>query len=217
MEILDTIEVRWFIEDLSSPEASAGRAWFEGVQPEGDRTDRYLVTDRCDVGFKARREQGKHEKVETKYLVDSLGPMQLHDRFTGNVERWRKLSLDLVDTALEKTGTWVRVEKRRRLRRYRYENGAVSLIDDPTECPDAGCGLELTELEYHVASENGRALTIGVEAFGPRPILLDVFLRASKRAFESASGLRLTADRSESYPRWLRRVHETGPGASSGR
>src|SRR5262245_41751932 len=116
VDILNRVEARWFIDDVHGNDAVAAMAWFSEVTPEGQREDRYLLTGREEIGFKARVEQGKPAKVETKYLVSSLGPTPLQERIFGLVERWTKLSLDLVDPDLEKDGQWIRVAKARSLR-----------------------------------------------------------------------------------------------------
>ena len=72
MEILESLEVRWFLP----PGASVGpvlESWFGPTQDEGKRIDHYLRTGRSDLNLKARLEEGKPAKVETKYLVGSLG------------------------------------------------------------------------------------------------------------------------------------------------
>jgi hypothetical protein len=193
VDILETVEARWFIDDVGSDVARIAKAWFAGVAPQAPREDRYLITGRDDLGFKARIERGRPSRVEAKYLLESLGPRQLHARASGVVERWRKLSLELADPALEKDGVWMGVVKRRRLRVLRDGDG--------------GCGVELTEIECEHAGARSQALTIGLEAFGPSSALLGVLVRAGQTAF-AASDLRLEVERSESYPRWLTRIVE---------
>ncbi len=201
VDILSSMEVRWFVDDASS-EATAARAWFDGVKAEGKREDHYLLTGRDDFAFKARVQEGVPSKLETKYLLGSLGPALLHERFVGNVESWRKLSVEASDPALEQRGEWARVTKQRRMRRFGCEGKTVHALDGASR-PSAGCNVELTELELELAGARRKALTIGFEAFGPTERLLDVLLRVSEAALESARGLRLGFERSESYPRWL--------------
>ena len=115
MEIFDTLELRWFIDDVDGAQANAARAWFSDVAPEGAREDRYLLTEREDLGIKLR----ESKKLETKYSLATL---------TDGVERWRKLSLPVDDPDLEKQGTWVRLAKERRLRRVHGFNVEVTTI-----------------------------------------------------------------------------------------
>jgi len=208
MEILSSLEARWFIDDLEGASAKAAREWFERVEVQGKRADRYLLTGRDDIGFKARVEEGRPAKIEIKYLLDSLGATPVHDGFVGTLERWQKLSLTVTDDALEKQGEWVRIAKARRLRKFAYDHGVVRPAAADA-LPEAGCGVELTELDYEVFGTKKRALTLGVEAFGPKHLLLEVFQRVGEVAFEDARGLRLGEDRSESYPAWLTRVGST--------
>jgi hypothetical protein len=200
MEIRSSVEVRWFLEDTKSTEATAARAWFADVKAQKPREDRYLITGRDDLGFKARVDEGGSLKLETKYLLGSLGPALLHERIVGNVERWRKLSLAATDPTLEKDGEWFRVSKTRRMRKYACEGRGVQTVDASAN-PAAGALVELTELGY----DGREALTIAVDAFGSDEQVLDVLLRVCAVAFESADGLRLGFDRSASYPRWLAR------------
>ena len=208
MDILSSIEVRWFIDDASA-EAKAARAWFQDVTPESKREDRYLLTGRNDVGFKARVEEGRPAKLETKFLLGSLGPALLHERFVGHIERWRKLSLTATDPDLEAKGEWLRLTKTRRLRKLAYEDGVVRRVD-VTDNPAAGCGVEMTELVFDLRGAARRAVTVGLEAFGPEPMLLDVLLRVCPIAFESSTGLKLGFAQSESYPAWLPRTIGAG-------
>jgi hypothetical protein len=205
LDISSSIEVRWFLDDASGTEATAAKAWFAGVSPQRTREDRYLLTGRDDIGFKARVEGDNPAKLETKYLLGSLGPAMLHERIVGNVERWRKLSLEAHDPALEKSGEWIRVAKTRRLRKFACEGRVVRQVDAMSRL-DVGCAVEVTELEYDAAAGPGQAMTIGLDAFGPTESLLDVLLRVCETALASVADLRLGFDRSESYPRWLARI-----------
>ena len=214
MDILNSIEVRWFLDDASA-EARSARAWFRDVAPQGKREDHYLLTGRNDVGFKARIEEGRPAKLETKFLLGSLGPALLHERFVGRIERWRKLSLSAIDPELEANGEWIRLTKTRRLRKLAFEDGIVRPVD-VTENPAAGCGVEMTELAFEIDGASRRAVTVGLDAFGPESMLLEVLLRTCTVAFESSTGLQLGFAQSESYPTWLARMapeHSSAPRA----
>lgn len=207
MDILDTIEARWFLDDAGGAAATAARACFAKVAVEGPREDRYLLTGRDDIGLKARVALGKPATVEAKYLLGSLGPTRLHARITGVIERWRKLSLELADPALQKDGAWIRVVKSRRLRKLGYEEGVLKEIALEARA-SAGCGVELTELEYDDGVGRGHSLTVALEAFGPEALLLDVLLGACREVFDSASALELEAGASKGYPRWLATISD---------
>jgi hypothetical protein len=204
MDILSSIEVRWFVDDASA-EAKAAKAWFHDVAPQKKREDRYLLTGRSDISFKARVEEGSQAKLETKFLLGSLGPALLHERFVGHIERWRKLSLTATDPELQAKGEWIRLAKVRRLRKLAYEEGVVRRVE-VADNPVAGCGVEMTELAFELRGETRRTVTVGLQAFGPEPMLLDVLLRVCPIAFESAAGLQLGFAQSESYPAWLART-----------
>lgn len=210
MDILNNIEVRWFIDDAVGVEATAAKAWFADVTAEAKREDHYLLTGRDDIGFKARIQSGKPAKLETKYLLGSLGPALLHDAFVGNVERWRKLSIEATDAALEKRGEWMKITKSRRARKFSCEGeGRIVKPIDLASRADAGCLVECTELEYELSGERRRAVTIGVDAFGPTERLLDVLLRVCETALLPAKDLHLGFDCSDSYPRWLARITDS--------
>jgi hypothetical protein len=198
MDIFDSVEVRWFIDDDDL--ARAATAIFAGAPPEGRREDRYLVTGRNDIGVKARVEVGKPAKLETKYLLESLGATRLHDRFTGVVERWRKLSLEMADPTLEKNGMWVRVKKSRQLRRFEWTGDGVRPALAGRFA--AGCLVELTALEVDIEKRHERSLTLGFEAFGPENLLVEILSRTATAALDTAP-FALDAKSSASYPSWL--------------
>ena len=95
--------------------------------------------------------------------------------------------------------------KSRQLRKFEWVAGAPRAVDVNTR-PAAGCGLELTSLDYEVNKDRARSLTIGLEAFGPETELLRILLAVSEETFASAPELELAAEHSESYPRWLARA-----------
>jgi hypothetical protein len=208
MDVLSSIEVRWFL-DVTGPTAAAARAVFADVPAGGKREDRYLLTCRDDISVKARIEEGAPAKVETKYLLGSLGPMRLHENLVGNVERWRKLSLTLHDNAVANDGSWVTIAKNRRLRKLAYD-GTTLVPVDAKSSPPAGCAIELTELEYELRGKTRQALTVGLDVFSPNlddaRVVLDILTRACACAFDSRAALCLDAGSSESYPHWLART-----------
>ena len=71
------------------------------------------------------------------------------------------------------------------------------------DCPSAGCGVELTRLDYSLAGASVSTWTFGFEAFGPKMQLLDV-LQAVCVAIRTQCPLpELRAEWSASYPAWL--------------
>src|SRR5882724_12110012 len=93
MDILESVEVRWFLPNDEPPHfresvevrwflpndervISAVHAWFKAVPAERERRDDYLNTGRDDLGFKARDIEKQPAKLETKYLIGSLNAVQ---------------------------------------------------------------------------------------------------------------------------------------------
>jgi len=203
MDILESIETRWFVEDEGA--ARALSSWFADVPPEPARVDRYLCTGRDDLGFKARRSRGAQAKIEAKYLVGSLGPLEVAPGITGVLERWTKLSLAADDPRLSQQGTWLVVDKRRQLRKLACtDDGAHEVAPDAR--PDRGAGLELTALRYRFGGRTRRALTLGLEAFGPVATLLPTFQQAACVAFAGCPATTLSSAQSRSYPSWIARL-----------
>jgi hypothetical protein len=204
MDVLESLEVRWFMSDFD-PVVAVAVSWFGPASREGSRVDDYLLTGRTDLGFKARAVENQPTKIETKYLIGSLGAVTIAPGVTGKLERWRKLSLALEDPKLKKDGAWLTVEKDRQLRKFAFQSGAASEVPVGAR-PDAGCGVELTRLRYwSVGEPNVRtAWTLGLEAFGPEDGLLQVLQTTCGAAF--SGGLQLSVDSacSMSYPEWLR-------------
>jgi len=201
MDILDSLEVRWFLAS-GDPALLALDAWFAADTPESDRTDHYLVTERNDLGFKARLVAGQPARVETKFLVGSLGPVQLGPDAIGVLERWRKVSFVTDDADLEKEGAWLPVTKSRRLKKIAHDGGQTT-------------AAELTQLEYTWRGERTVEWTFGVEAVGPAPELLAILLAAWQSTGEGLAGVSLRSEGSLSYASWLRTRTSTAHGAGS--
>jgi hypothetical protein len=204
MEILESLEARWFITREESA-AAALQKWFASTPDEGERADHYLTTDRNDLSFKARLAAGKPTKVETKYLIGSLGVLDLAPQMTGELQRWTKLSLALNDPELKQHGAWLEVKKTRQLRKFAVAMTPVLLAKEVAA--DAfvpiGCGVELTRLDYEIAGTPRAEWTFGLEAFGPKTQLLDV-LRATVGSIIAQAGLpALRAAWTSSYASWL--------------
>jgi hypothetical protein len=131
--------------------------------------------------------------------------VELAPEMVGELQRWTKLSLEIDDAKLQRAGAWLTVMKKRRLRKYAVTlTSAAAAAEVPiTECPDVGCGVELTRLEYTNNAIKCVEWTFGLEAFGPKAQLLHV-LQAVCRAIASGSALpELCAGWTASYPNWL--------------
>jgi hypothetical protein len=202
MDILESLEVRWFLPRGASV-AAALESWFASTKDEGERTDHYLATGRNDLNFKARLEEGKPAKVETKYLVGSLGTVELATKISGDLQRWTKLSLILNDPKLKQHGAWLAVTKRRQLRKYAFTMTPAPGVNEVpvSDYPPIGCGVELTRLDYEINGTAHVEQTFGLEAFGPKSRLLDV-MQATIRAV-SPGFPELAAQWTASYATWL--------------
>jgi hypothetical protein len=203
MEILDSLEVRWFVEHGSHEELAK---WFADVPPETDsREDYYLVTGLNDVGVKARLVGGKPAKLETKLRLGALNDVELLAAVVGHVERWRKLSLDAGDPGLRRSGEWIKVGKERRLRKLRWLDGVVDEVA-PRDRPAMGCGFELTRLSVGTRTE----WTLGFEAFGATTQLLSILMACARHALAGRPPpAGLCAGTSAGYPAWLQFRHAT--------
>jgi hypothetical protein len=207
MEIVDSLEVRWFLAN-DHPARQAASSWFDAIASEGARTDHYLLTGRDDLGFKARLVEKQPAKVETKYLLGSLGAVQLATSVVGKLERWRKLSLALDDPKLDSQGTWLALNKDRQLRKFAFDDGRGTEVPVSSR-PDAGCGVELTRLLWKRGDFDTTEWSLGLEAFGPPDRLLEVMLATCRVAFAQLPTLALAAAHSDSYPGWLRALTAT--------
>jgi hypothetical protein len=203
MEVLDSLEMRWFMPQ-ANPATAALQRWFAAVHDEGERTDDYLITGRDDLSFKARLAAANPAKTETKYLVGSLGIVDLALSMTGHLQRWTKLSLPVSDWEIQQHGSWLRVRKTRQVRKFEVDLsklGAAEVAADETV--PAGCGVELTTIGYDAAGACRIESTFALEAFGPAPRLLDI-LRMTVDVIVRSGGLPpLRSDASMSYATWL--------------
>jgi hypothetical protein len=145
-------------------------------------------------------------RVETKYLVGSLGMVTIGPGLTGELQRWTKLSLEVEDKSLQRDGAWLAVNKTRLLRKFAVDMSGAPLTarEVPVkDRPSTGCGVELTRLDYSLAGASVSTWTFGFEAFGPKTRLLDG-LQAVCVAINSQCPLpELRAEWSASYPAWL--------------
>jgi hypothetical protein len=204
VEILHSLEVRWFLDDAET-RVPGIRARFDASTLLSGRVDRYLFTERDDLGFKVRAEANRPIKVETKYRTEALGEFRLAPNVDGKVERWTKLSLALDDPEIAREGKWLALEKSRRLRKFAFEQDAVSevQVQEQVAC---GCGAELTELQFRRGDAAIALWTLGFEASGP-PDLLFAALRATCEAiFAGSAGSvshELRIEWSRGYPSWL--------------
>jgi hypothetical protein len=201
MEILHSLEVRWFFGD-AHPRVIEAPAQFGAEMPEKGRVDQYLFTERVDIGFKARNTPNQPTKVETKYRTESLGVLRLAPNANGNVERWTKLSLASNDPEVTREGKWLALEKNRRLRTFSFERRAVAEVAARSQVK-CGCLVELTGLRIDRGETSVTEWTLGLEAFGPASSLLPALQATCDVIFAESWCDELRAEWSMGYPAWL--------------
>ena len=202
MQIVDSLEMRWFLSTDSFTAAALDR-WFAQTPSEPSRVDHYLSTGRSDLSVKARLVIGQPARVETKYLVGSLGLVEVLPAVTGALQRWRKLSVELDDPALQREGSWLTVEKDRRLRKYAVSMEPVAAAVEVvhTDRPPVGCNVELTKVHDSSSTDGRHEWTFGFEAFGPPSRLLEVFGTAVHTVGSALP--ELSSACTASYAKWL--------------
>jgi len=203
VDVLESLEVRWFLAAGDSVLGMVG-PWFASAIVERGRRDDYLWTGRRDLGIKARGVDAAPTQLEVKYLVRSLGVAEVAPGMVGHLERWTKLSLPVDAPELGRRGRWVALAKERRLRTFAFAGGLAREVRGSGRL-DAGCGVELTRV---VVSEEGGAppqvcFTVGIEAFGPESTLKASLDAACRAAADSGLAVQLTSSSSMSYPEWL--------------
>ncbi|WP_437673393.1 hypothetical protein [Sorangium sp. So ce131] len=199
MKFWESIEVRWF---LPAEDARVRRltSWFSRVPAEEPRIDRYVRTQRADLGLKVR---GGREttSLETKFRSCAFGPVHFAPTILGELERWTKLCVASSDADDEGRG-WLTLRKERRLRMFGLERGR------PVEAKGegrfrAGCTVELTRVELVGGDAAPAAWTLGLEAFGPPETLLEALYAVGRGVFAEQPDLRLEGSESMGYPAWL--------------
>jgi len=195
-------EVRWFFEGSVDP---AMLRWFghgDGCVEER-RVDEYLVIPECDcVGVKVRdRDAGERASLEVKARIGQAASIGFPGNVRGQAQRWGKWSMPFA-AGPELTGSerWISLAKVRHSRKLAWIDGVVTEVVFDLR-PDAGCIVELTEVEV-----SGRPYwTFGLEAFGERE-QVDVQLLGSGRWFfldNPPERPTLVVDASLPYPAWI--------------
>lgn len=199
--ISETLEVRWFFGE-ADPSVRMLEAFFRDVASESTRRDVYLPTGCDDLGVKARVTDGQPTKVEAKHRLGRLGAVYVTAGLPGVIERWQKISFDASEPAFRVPGA-IEVTKDRRARTYALGHGDVTPAARESRV-DAGCAVELTRLEARPGERDVRAWTLGLEAFGPQPRLLEALLSTARHVFaRELASLTLAASASKGYPAWL--------------
>jgi len=195
-------EARWFFEGSVDP---AMLRWFghgDGSVEER-RVDQYLVIPECDcAGVKVRGgDSGEGFRLEVKARIGDTAPIGFPGGVRGQAQRWSKWSVPSAAGAERTDGEhWVSLAKVRHLRKLAWIDGVVTEVVFDLR-PDAGCVVELAEIEV-----SGRPYwTFGLETFGERQHM-DAQLQGSGRWFfldNPPVRPSLVAEASLPYPAWL--------------
>ncbi len=202
-----TAEVRWFYSGRIPSEV---HDWFVTVasvnEPPARRIDKYLMLPGVTtLGIKLRQ-----QRLEIKLRNFDYGEVQLHERISGRMQRWRKWSLGLdqedgtLGEIMNQGNGWLDVHKERYLSRYIIERKIVVERIEVDDDANSGCEVELTAIE----AIGRHWWTIAFESFGEEYVLGHNLARVSERIFRTGAPPSLAIARSCSYPQWLQ---DTGP------
>jgi hypothetical protein len=190
--MFETVEMRWFFDRVPLDVSTH----FQDQLELQERIDWYSMPCNPRCGIKLRE-----GKLEAKLQTMSLGRRDLSP-LSGNLESWRKWSLDFpatdAPTASELSAVnWLPVHKRRHLKRFEVHGPRTGLVETR---PVSGCEFEMTELTVGARSY----WTVGFEAVGP-PELLEHNLRRAAEHVIRLGGLILpfTCSNSLGYAEWL--------------
>jgi hypothetical protein len=128
---------------------------------------------------------------------------ELQPKITGQLENWRKWSVDLGNVKWSSSSrpaeTWIPVSKSRRLCAYQFLSGRWQPVSYDLAPFDSGCEIELTTLK--VSSQIW--WTAAFEAFGPADSNRAALLSVSSQIFSALDPPDLSTEDSFGYPRWL--------------
>ena len=203
MDILESLEARWFFAG-HDPNIADLNDWFKDVPIENDgrRDFYYFDPQRPDLNAKERTGEGKPPKLEFKYRVGILGSTRFTPSVVGQLERWIKVSVALPSAAISSDARCVEVKKKRRLRKFKFEAGTCVEVS-AKDRPEAGCGVEFTELTGVRAGGSKQGCSFGLEAFGPPPVSLEGLQNTIRMLAAERPSLRLDAAQSSNYSSWL--------------
>lgn len=200
MDILETLEVRWFLADDAPLDDALRR--FDGASVQARRTDLYWLTGRDDLGIKVRETPQGATLFETKYRAGSLGGLILADGLEGALERWNKISVRSEELPADRRG-WIAVTKERRMLRFALDHDRV--VEAPAgELVPAACNVELTRLSYRQDDRQRFAWTLGLETSAPASEALGLLRSVGAALFGGGATGYLAGSLSFGYPAWLR-------------
>jgi hypothetical protein len=207
--VVDTTELRWFIE---GPLTAEVETWFTRDGTTGaveKRYDTYRIEGRCDVGVKRRFGETLELKVR-----QSLGEtLALDPDLSGRLEVWRKWSPadGLVDAAVQ--APWLDVHKMVIKRRFSVGGDEIVLTNEARAMTGAGCDVEVAD----VTVGDVEAYTFAFAAFGPTTTRRDSIVacwQALSADTKCPERLTIVDGRSSGYPEWL--AHVTAPIGAGG-
>jgi hypothetical protein len=179
-------------------------AWFAASSTaHEERVDVYLrFPGSTSVGVKLRNEKG----LEIKALTQSPTLLRLSNGVEGFLDCWAKWSpggLAVDGASLPEDEQWIRVAKRRTMRKFSLDSGQPSEVGIE-ERPTAGCIVELTELQLGDVNSARTWWTLGFESFGdPARIVANLESVAALVFATTRCPVELTQPTSRSYPAWL--------------
>lgn len=208
-----SMEVRWFCNEKLPENIKKLFCTGDYFQESGSRTDTYLIFPNAQyLGAKFRE-----GNFELKTLVQDLGLISVTDQVKGILQTWEKWSIsgekvkDFERFALSESfrGKWTEVEKKRVLRKFKFENQTMDEIP-AGEFPDNGCQVEITDLKVR----SRLFWTLNLEAFGDKHLFQEIissiitYLNNKEEFMELLKEDFFNDDNSMSYPKWLMQLNQ---------
>lgn len=163
-KLLESVEARWFFDPGDERVRSLG-VRFEDFGPEPAREDRYLATGREDVGVKIRVTDDAPARMEMKLRIGALGPVALGPDVEGEIESWRKLTIEVDAAAACAMDDAIVIRKTRHATTYAVDERGVRAVR-AGDRPARACSVEWTRLER---GGGVIAFTLAFEAVGASP------------------------------------------------
>ncbi len=198
-KLLESVEARWFFDPGDERVRSLG-VRFEDFGPEPPREDRYLATGREDVGVKIRLTDDAPARMEMKLRIGALGPVALGSDVEGEIESWRKLTIEVDAAAACAMDDAIVIRKTRHATTYSVDERGVRAVR-AGDRPARACSVEWTRLERGGAVV---AWTLGFEATGESSAeLLAVLQTTAGSVLGEGTTPAIEAARSRGYPAWV--------------
>ncbi len=199
--VVDTTELRWFIEGQLPPDV---KSWFTRAGTTGiveERCDSYRMDDRREMGVKRRF----RETLELKVRRSVGEGLVLDSGIAGRLEVWRKWSPAEGLIESDPQVPWVDVHKIVIKRRFSVNGDEIMITSNSRAMAGAGCDVEVTA----VTVGGFKAWTFAFAAFGPtasRRSAIVASWHALVADTECPEHLRPSLGQSGGYPEWLARL-----------